>query len=147
MSYETKPKAPLDLVIAGASIFTEKRDANEETSREGLALRELLVSAFTGLPPDAEGLKVLREGRQTPKPAPWTKPLMEKTTPKRSPNRKVGILREGPGYRTDIPILEGFALPDDLEAAERYVDTLVASGVDEYRVWQNVQAHFAQRGM
>ena len=145
---ETTPTVPTNFISACATIFTEKRDASEATSRAGLALRELLVSAFTGLPPDEKDIAVLREGRsRTPALAAWTKPLTEKTTVKRSPRRKVGRQREGPGYRTDIPIIEGFALPDDLVEAEKYVDTLVASGVDEYQVWQSVQAHFAKRGM
>ena len=62
----TEPTVPQNFITAAASIFTEKRDASEETSREGLALRELLVSAFTGLPPDADNLKVLREGQRQP---------------------------------------------------------------------------------
>ncbi len=142
---ETK-RSQDDFILAGASIFTEKRDKTLEPTREGLALRELLVSAFTGLPPDADRLKVLQEMQRPPKPEAWTKPLTEKTTPKRSPNRKVGILREGPGYRTNIPIIEGFALPDNLEEAERYVDQLVSNGTDEYRVWLNCQHWFATRG-
>ncbi len=145
MSNENEPTVPQDFITAAASIFAEKRDASEETSRQGLVLRELLVSAFTGLPPDADNLKVLREGQR--QPAPWIKPLMEKTIVKRGPRRKVGRQREGPGYSTDLPLIEGFQLPDNVVEAEKYVDQLVTNGHDEYQVWQNVQAHFSQRGM
>ena len=143
MSNEHESTVPPDFITAAASIFTEKRDASEETSREGLALRELLVGAFTGLPLDVDHLKVLQEGQR--QPAPWIKPLTEKTTVKRSPPRKVGRQREGPGYRTNIPIIEGFALPDNVEEAERYVDQLVSNGTDEYRVWLNCQHWFNTR--
>ncbi len=141
---DNKPTVPQNFITACASIFTEKRDTNLEPSPKAVALRGLLEAAFTGLPPDADSLKVLQESQR--QPAAWTKPLTEKTTVKRSPSRKVGRQREGPGYRTNIPILEGFALPDNLEEAERYVDQLVSNGTDEYQVWLNCQHWFATRG-
>ncbi len=152
MSTETEPTAPLDLVIAGASILQEcQRDKEQPSTAKQQALTELMADLWVGVKPDATMMQVLREGRHTPAPEPWTKALTEQVQPQRGlRTRRASWAQEkkercAAVYR-EVPLMEGFHLPDNLEEAEQYVDRLVASGTDEYRVWLNCQHWFATRG-
>ncbi len=106
-----------NLITEGASLFAETdRHAGEVTPRHQ-AITELMVCAFAGQVPDDKTLMVLREGSKSS-----------------AQRRKV------PGGKVQIDLIENFQLPDDNEAAHKYVDTLLANGADEYRVWASIQA-------
>ena len=154
----TETKRPTDFILAGASIFAEKRDRNPEPSLKALALRGLLEAAFTGIAPSEKDIAVLREGRHTPTAEPWTRALTEQVQQpraKHSPRRGLRARRAGwvgekrqqcDAKHKELPLMEGFQLPSDAEAAEKYCDALIERGVDPYVVWQNVQTTFARRG-
>ncbi len=121
-----------NFIKEGAPVFAEKQfkqDKRAEPSPKQRALSELLVACFAGEKPNAADVKILSEGR----------------TPQRG-----SLKQQRKGQRQEFTLSEsdaipGFNLPHDLGQAEAYVDGLIANGTNEYTVWKNCQAAFAQR--